>query len=101
MAGVAEQAYRRGVQQGAGLAGKPSFRRDLREWRSVRRSTCRRGVDRPTMTTSLYRLDAECGEPLRELGFAKIDDDGWWRSAWTGRPWWRPVWAGYPPSNAA
>jgi hypothetical protein len=28
MARVAEQAYRRGVQQGAGLAGKPSFRGD-------------------------------------------------------------------------
>ena len=33
MARVAEQAYRRGVQQGAGLAGKPSFRNDLLEWR--------------------------------------------------------------------
>ncbi|MGZ9086845.1 MAG: hypothetical protein ACXW3R_15225 [Rhodoplanes sp.] len=33
MARVAEQAYRRGVQQGAGLAGKSSFRRDLWEWR--------------------------------------------------------------------
>ena len=33
MARVAEQAYRRGVQQGAGLAGKSSFRGDLWEWR--------------------------------------------------------------------
>ena len=66
MARVAEQAYRRGVQQGAGLAGKPSFRGDLWEWRyrpSLDLSPS--GVDRPTMTTSLYRLDAECGEPLR------------------------------------
>ena len=33
MARVAEQAYRRGIQQGAGLAGKSSFRGDLWEWR--------------------------------------------------------------------
>ena len=33
MTRVAEQAYRRGVQQGAGLAGKSSFRGDLWEWR--------------------------------------------------------------------
>ena len=66
MARVAEQAYRRGVQQGAGLAGKPSFRGDLWEWRyrpSLDLSPS--GVDRPTMTTSLDRLDAECGEPER------------------------------------
>jgi hypothetical protein len=29
IARLAEQAYRRGVQQGAGLAGKSSFRGDL------------------------------------------------------------------------
>jgi hypothetical protein len=33
MARVAEQAYRRGAQQGAGLAQRPSFRADLGEWR--------------------------------------------------------------------
>ena len=33
MARVAEQAYRRGAQQGAGLAQRPTFRADLGEWR--------------------------------------------------------------------
>jgi hypothetical protein len=33
MARVAEEAYRRGAQQGAGLAQRPSFRADLGEWR--------------------------------------------------------------------
>ena len=33
MARVAEQAYRRGAQQGAGLAQRPCFRADLGEWR--------------------------------------------------------------------
>ena len=79
MARVAEQAYSRGVQQGAGLAGKPSFRGDLWEWRYRPSLDLSPWIDRPTTTTSLDRLDAECGEPLRELGFAKNDDDGWWR----------------------
>jgi hypothetical protein len=87
MARVAEQAYRRGVQQGAGLAGKPSFRGDLWEWRYRPSLDLSPWIDRPTTTTSLERLDAECGEPLRELGFAKNDGDGWWRPAWTDRPW--------------
>jgi hypothetical protein len=46
------------------------------------------------MTTSLDRLEAECGEQLRELGFAT--GDRWWRSAWTD---WRPVWTGYTPEQ--
>jgi hypothetical protein len=33
MARVAEQAYRRGAQQGVGLAQRPCFRADLGEWR--------------------------------------------------------------------
>ena len=94
MARVAEQAYRRGVQQGAGLAGKSSFRGDLWEWRYRPSLDLSPWIDRPTTTTSLDRLDTECGEPLRELGFAKNDDDGWWRPAWMVCPW-RPVWAGY------
>jgi hypothetical protein len=98
MARVAEQAYRRGVQQGAGLAGKPSFRGDLWEWRYRPSLDLSPWIDRPTTTTSLDRLDAECGEPLRELGFAKTDGDGWWRPAWTDRPW-QPVWAGYTPEQ--
>ena len=75
MARVAEQAYRRGVQQGAGLAGKSSFRGDLWEWRYRPSLDLSPWVDRPTTTTSLDRLDAECGEPLRELGFSKNDGD--------------------------
>jgi hypothetical protein len=86
MARVAEQAYRRGVQQGAGLAGKASFRGDLWEWRYRPSLDLSPWIDRPTTTTNLERLDAECGEPLRELGFAKNDSDGWWRPAWTDRP---------------
>ena len=62
MARVAEQAYRRGVQQGAGLAGKPSFRGDLWEWRYRPSLDLSPWIDRPTTTTSLARLDAECGE---------------------------------------
>ena len=81
MARVAEQAYRRGVQQGAGLAGKSSFRGDLWEWRYRPSLDLSPWVDSPTTTTSLDRLDAECGEQLRGLGFSKNDgDDRWWRS---------------------
>ena len=95
MARVAEQAYRRGVQQGAGLAGKPSFRSDLWEWRYRPALDLSPWIDRPTKTTSLARLDAECGESLRAIGFAKNDGDAdWWRPAWTDCPW-RPVWAEY------
>jgi hypothetical protein len=53
MARVAEQAYRRGVQQGAGLAGKPSFRGDLWEWRYRPSLDLSPWVDSPTTTTSL------------------------------------------------
>ena len=99
MARVAEQAYRRGVQQGAGLAGKPSFRGDLWEWRYRPSLDLSPWIDRPTTTTSLARLDAECGESLRGIGFAKNDGDAdWWRPAWMDRPW-RPVWAGYTPEQ--
>jgi hypothetical protein len=99
MARVAEQAYRRGVQQGAGLAGKSSFRGDLWEWRYRPSLDLSPWVDSPTMTTSLDRLDAECGEQLRELGFSKNDgNDRWWRSVWTDCRW-RPVWIGYTPEQ--
>ena len=99
MARVAEQAYRRGVQQGAGLAGKSSFRGDLWEWRYRPSLDLSPWVDSPTTTTSLDRLDAECGEQLRELGFSKNDgNDRWWRSVWTDCRW-RPVWTGYTPEQ--
>jgi hypothetical protein len=100
MARVAEQAYRRGVQQGAGLAGKPSFRGDLWEWRYRPSLDLSPWVDSPTTTTSLDRLDAECGEQLRGLGLSKNEgDDRWWRrSVWTDRRW-RPVWTGYTPEQ--
>jgi hypothetical protein len=52
MARVAEQAYRRGVQQGAGLAGKSSFRGDLWEWRYRPSLDLSPWVDSPTTTTS-------------------------------------------------
>jgi hypothetical protein len=94
MARVAEQAYRRGVQQGAGLAGKPSFRGDLWAWRYRPSLDLAPWVDSLTTTTSLDRLDAECGEQLRELGFDT--GESWWRSAWTD---WRPVWTGYTPEQ--
>jgi hypothetical protein len=90
MARVAEQAYRRGVQQGAGLADKSSFRGDLWEWRYRPSLDLSPWVDRPTTTTSLDRLDAECGEQLRELGFCKNDGND--RR-------WRPVWTGYTPEQ--
>jgi hypothetical protein len=99
MARVAEQAYRRGVQQGAGLAGKPSFRGDLWEWRYRPSLDLSPWVDSPTTTTSLDRLDAECGEQLRELGFPKNHGHaGWWQPAWTDCRW-RSVWAGYTPEQ--
>lgn len=84
MARVAEQAYRRGVQQGAGLAGKPSFRGDLWEWRYRPSLDLAPWVDRPTTTTSRGRLDAECGGPLRELGLSFRDEDHTRRPVWTG-----------------
>ena len=71
MARVAEQAYRRGVQQGAGLAGNSSFRGDLWEWRYRPSLDLSPWVDSPTTTTSLDRLEAECGEQLQEFGFCK------------------------------
>ena len=41
--------------------------------------------------TSLDRLDAECGEQLRELGFFKNDvNDRWGRPVWTEHRW-RPT----------
>ena len=99
MARVAEQAYRRGVQQGAGLAGKSSFRGDLWEWRYRPSLDLSPWVDRPTTTTSLDRLDTECGKSLRGLGFAKNDGDaGWWRPGWTDRRW-RSIWTGYTPEQ--
>ena len=95
MARVAEQAYRRGAQQGAGLAGKPSFRGDLWEWRYRPSLDLSPWVDHPTTTTSLDRLDVECGEQLRELGLVKdAANESWWRPVWTGGRW-RPVWTGY------
>ena len=79
--------------------GKPSFRSDLWEWRYRPALDLSPWIDRPTKTTSLARLDAECGESLRAIGFAKNDGDAdWWRPAWTDRPW-RPVWAGYTPEQ--
>ena len=69
-----------------GLGSGPSL--DLSPW-----------SDRPTTTTSLDRLNTECGEPLRELGFAKNDGNAdWWRPGWTDRRW-RPVWTGYTPEQ--
>jgi hypothetical protein len=81
---------------GAGLAGKPSFRGDLWEWRYRPSLDLSPWVDSPTTTTSLDRLDAECGEQLRELGFDT--GEGWWRSVWADYRW-RPVWTGYTPEQ--
>ena len=69
IARIAEQAYRRGAQQGAGLAHRPWFRADLGEWRYTPSLDVSPWVDSPRMTTSLERLDGECGEDLRRLGF--------------------------------
>jgi hypothetical protein len=69
MARVAEQAYRRGAQQGAGLAQRPCFRADLGEWRYQPSLDLSPWVDSPRMTTSLERLDGECGEALRRSAF--------------------------------
>ena len=84
MARVAEQAYRRGVQQGAGLAGKPSFRGDLWEWRYRPSLDLAPWVDRPTTTTSRGRLDAECGDQLRRLGLTFRDENHLRGSVWAG-----------------
>ena len=89
MARVAEQAYRRGVQQGAGLAGKPFFRGDLWEWRH-----------RPSLDLSPWIETPNAASRCESSDLAKNDGDGWWRPAWTDRPW-RPVWAGYTPSSDA
>lgn len=92
MARVAEQAYRRGAQQGAGLAQRPSFRADLGAWRYTPALDLSPWIDSPRVTTSLERLEAECGDGLRRLGFSCNDS--------TSRPEWslrlrRVVWAGY------
>jgi mRNA interferase MazF len=71
--------------------GKSSFRGDLWEWRYRPSLDLAPWVDSPTTTTSLDRLDTECGEQLRGLGLSKNDgDDRWWR---------RSVWAEYTPEQ--
>ena len=55
MARVAEQAYRRGAQQGAGLAHRPSFRADLGAWRYTPGLDLSPWIDSPRVTTSLER----------------------------------------------
>ena len=61
MARVAEQAYRRGVQQGAGLAGKSSFRGDLWEWRYRPSLDLAPWVDSPTTTIgSMPNVASNC-----------------------------------------
>jgi hypothetical protein len=92
MARVAEQAYRRGAQQGAGLAHRPSFRADLGAWRYTPPLDLSPWIDSPRVTTSLERLEAECGEDLRRVGLSCNDP--------ASRPGWpvplrRVVWAGY------
>lgn len=92
MARVAEQAYRRGAQQGAGLAQRPCFRADLGEWRYKPSLDLCPWLDNPRMTTSLERLDGECGEELRRIGMPLKDTSSrvqpwpiaWRRSLWTG-----------------
>ena len=95
MARVAEQAYRRGAQQGAGLAQRPCFRADLGDWRYKPSLDLSPWLDSPRMTTSLERLDGECGEELRRIGFPLEDTSSrasrvqpwpiaWRRSVWTG-----------------
>jgi hypothetical protein len=94
MARVAEQAYRRGAQQGVGLAQRPCFRADLGEWRYKPSLDLSPWVDSPRMTTSLERLDGECGEELRRIGFPLENTSrasrvqpwpiAWRRSLWTG-----------------
>jgi hypothetical protein len=79
-------------------ASRP-FRGDLWEWRYRPSLDLSPWIDRPTTTTSLDRLDTECGEQLRELGLSKNDGDaGWWRPGWTTRRW-RLVWTGYTPEQ--
>jgi hypothetical protein len=92
MARVAEQAYRRGAQQGAGLAQRPSFRADLGAWRYTPALDLSPWIDSPRVTTSLERLEAECGEGLRRLGFSCNDSAS--RPGWSVRLR-RVVWAGY------
>jgi hypothetical protein len=96
MARIAEQAYRRGTQQGAGLAHKPYFRADLAEWRYKPSLDLSPWVDSPRTTTSLERLDGECGDGLRRLGFPLADT----ASQSSRRPRWAitpgsAVWTGY------
>jgi hypothetical protein len=96
MARVAEQAYRRGAQQGAGLAHRPSFRADLGEWRYKPSLDLSPWLDRPRMTTSLERLDGECGEDLRRIGLPLKETSS---QASRAQPWplaWRrSLWSGY------
>ena len=74
MARVAEQAYRRGVQQGVGLAGKPSFRGDLWEWRYRPSLDLSPWVDR--FADDLPRLVAVRNRLGRPWTLAPIGADG-------------------------
>ena len=97
IARVAEQAYRRGAQQGAGLAQRPCFRADLGEWRYKPSLDLSPWVDSPRMTTSLERLDGECGDELRRIGFPLkgIPSSPASRVQPWPSPWRRFLWMGY------
>jgi hypothetical protein len=97
MARVAEQAYRRGAQQGAGLVQRPCFRADLGAWRYRPSLDLSPWVDSPRTTTSLERLDGECGDELRRIGFpleGTSSPPASWVQPWSS-PWGRVLWMGY------
>jgi len=98
MARVAEQAYRRGVQQGAGRSDRPGFRADLGAWRYEPSLDLAPWVDRPRMTTSLERLVGECGDGLRRLGLPMRIPAAAGRWLITSK---RSVWIGYSPEQRA
>jgi hypothetical protein len=59
------------------------FRSDLWEWRYIPSLGLSPSVDSPRTTTSLERLDAECGDELRGIGFSfRNDHQGWKRYSW-------------------
>jgi hypothetical protein len=84
IARIAEQAYRRGAQQGAGLTQRPYFRANLGEWRYKPSLDLSPWLDRPRITSNLRRI----GFPLEDTSSQAFRVQPWRiagrRSLWTG-----------------
>jgi hypothetical protein len=96
MARIAEKSYRRGFEHGVVMTDDREswIRDDPGAWRCYADLDLSPWADRPTTTTSICRLFAECGV-LSEIGFRDpelSDPNGGYR---------KPVWTGYTRKRRA